>query len=787
MIQSTHLRFALAACALFFSSIPSLPVFASDKVIEELVVTARKRAESLQDVPIAVSALSGDDLEVQSATEFTDIAAQVPNVIITETQSDPSVARVVIRGQQQADTLLTTDASVGVYVDGVNLPRQTGLNANIFDIERIEILKGPQGTLYGKNTTGGAINIIAKKPELGVTNGFLRATAGNEAFTQISGGINIPLGERAAARIAVQKTDQDGFGESRVNGNELYDQDEIFVRGSLAWDISDNVDVLLQIDHMDLDEGGAMEKLLQPGGLVIDPTNTLPITPSLVAGLSSGLINPADIPSATMPIPGPTFVPGLVAGYNELLSHSQGSPFRNYADLETYTEATVSGVGLTFSWDINENTSLKSITGYREWESERLLDLDGSPYVILHPLLAVDADIWSQEFQVNYSAENSDWVFGVYYSQEEGVDGSKTLAVAPLNPTRNITDGTVENTSAGIYAQGTFHLTDLLDLTLGYRFTEEDKELVSRNRLEVAAVPGVVIACRVPPGNLPITACSNKLSDSFDDSSWLVSLDYDVSDNVMVYGSIARSWRGGGQNLRADTDSAAAAPFDPETATNYEIGLKGDFLDSTMRANIAVYFTDYEDIQRSIIVPGSASGSVVTTLTNAAEAEIFGAEAELWFAPSDALSFFATIGYTDFEYKEFNSLGTDGVTILDRSGEDAGFPDLTASVSARYDTELNGGNQLTVQLDYIWQDEFLINPTTTRPDVTTQDSYGRVNLRADLQFGDGYMFSLWGKNLTDEEFLITATDFTGNLGHTIGVVGRPRTYGLTISKEFGAD
>lgn len=771
--------------AILLLATPTVPVFAQDAIIEEIVVTARKRAENLQDVPVAISAFTSEDLQRQSVTEFTDVALQTPNLLISEVQGDPSIAKLSLRGQDQADTLLTTDSSVGVYVDGVNLPRQTGLNANLFDIERIEVLKGPQGTLYGRNTTGGAVNVIARKPDLEGVHGYVRVTGGNASFTQIAAAANVPLGDTAAMRIGAQKTDQDGLGESLFNGNELLDQNELFVRASFLWDVNEKVNVLLQADHMELDEGGAMEKLLQPGGLVINPANTLPITPSMVAGIQSGALSPVDIPGVVGPAPGPTFIPGLVAGYNELLSYTMGSPYENWADLETFAEASTGGVALTVTWDLSDDLSLKSITGHRQWESDRLLDMDGSPYDILHPALSVDAEIFSQELQLNYATATADWVFGLYHSSEEGDDGSKTIAVAPLNPTRNVTDGTVKNTSIGVYAQMTYEISAALDLTAGVRYTKEEKELENRNRLELAASPGTVISCRVPPGNLPISKCANSFSKSFDDPSWLVSLDYGLSDRVMAYASIARSWRGGGQNLRADTDSAAAAPFAPEIATNYELGLKGDYLDSTLRANLAVFVTDYEDIQRSIIVPGSASGSVVTVLTNAAEAEIFGAELELWYQPTDALSFFTTAGHMDFEYQAFDSFAQDGVSIVDRSDEEVGLPGLQASFSGRYDTPLNNNMELGIQLDYVWQDEYNLMPTSARPDVTTQESFGRINARVDIKFGRGYRLSLWGKNLADESFLAGGTDFTGNLGHTIGVIGRPRTWGVTLLADFG--
>ena len=783
-MTTSHLRSSLVLAVLTMLAVQESEAAASsESVIEEIVVTARKRAESLQDVPVAVSAFSSAELENQTIQEFIDLNAQLPGVYITQVQADPSVAVVNIRGQSQADTLMTTDSSVGVYVDGVNLPRQQGLNANIFDLERVEVLKGPQGTLYGRNTTGGAINLITRKPDYDGWHGYVDAAVGNESFTQLAGAVNVPIAETAAARLAVQKTDQDGWGESRVTGNELYDQDEIFVRGSLMLDPTDRLNILLQADYLDIDEGGAAEKLRQPGGNPLDPNNTLPPTPAIVAGVELGVLNPADIPSAGNPIPGPTFVPGLMAGYAALVGFTEGDLLETDADADVFSEATLWGGGLTINYDINDSIVLQSITGYRNWETDRLLDLDGTPFTILHPRLAVDADFFSQELQLLGTTERLDWVLGAYYSKEEGTDGSVTDAVAVLNPIRpNTLDGDVENSSWAAFAQGTYSVTDRLDLTAGLRYTEEKKELVSRNRALNQITQQTV--CLLPPGNLPSDQCSAEFSDTFNDPSWLLSADYRVNDNMMVYGSVARGFRGGGQNLRGGTDAASFSSFEPETATTYEVGFKGDLLNALLRLNAAAYFTDYEDIQRSIIVPGSG-GNVVTILTNAAEAEITGFEVEAWLYPTANLSFFSTVSYVDFEYKEFDSLGQDGATVIDRSDEPVTLPEWKYSLSGRYDWNF-ADSRMAIQVDYAWQDEVNTAPTSVVPEAVTRDDVGLWNARIEYALVErGLTFSLWGKNLSDEEFIASTTDFSGNIGHTISVVGRPRSYGLTVRLDLG--
>ena len=784
-ISSPALAAAVAASLALGATAPAMAE-AGAGAIEEIVVTARKRAESLQQVPVAVSAFQQDELERQNVQEFVDVQAQLPGVHITQAQSDPTIARISIRGQAQAGFLLTTDASVGVYVDGVNLPRQAGLNANLFDLERMEVLKGPQGTLYGRNTTGGAINLFSRKADYDGTHGYARASAGNENYTQLSGALNLPLADNAAVRLAAQKTDQDGFGKSNFTGAELYDQDEVFLRGSLMWDPSDRMSVQLQADYMEADEGGAAEKLVQPGGNILDPANTLPTTPALVAGIELGVLNPAHIPSRANPIPGPTFVPGLAAGYNALLGYTRGSRLETDANADVFSKATLWGGGLTIDYDLNDGVSLRSVTGYRDWESDRLLDLDGTPFTILHPFLFVDADIFTQEVQLLGTSPRLDWVVGGFYSREEGLDGSHTLSVRVLNPTRNITEGEVTNTSWALFAQGTYALGDLLNLTAGLRWTEEKKDLVNMNRLELADLPGRTIACRVPPGNVPVGRCAVRSSNTYNDPSWLVTVDYALSERTMVYAGVSQSWRGGGQNLRADgADLAAAQPFEPETALNYEVGLKGDFFDYRLRTNAAFYLTDYDDVQRSIIVPGSAPGSVVTVMTNAARAEIVGFEAEAWLQPTDGLSFFATVGLVDFQYEEFDSFAQDGVTVVDRSGEEIAEPKWKYSLSARYDVPV-GGNILGFQVDYTWVDDVVKSPSSRALAAVTQESFALLNVHVDYAIGaSGVTLSLWGRNLTDETALTGTTDFTGNIGHTISTVGRPRQYGLTVRWTLG--
>lgn len=757
---------------------------AAGGAMDEIIVSARKREESIQEIPVAVTAVTGDALKDAGVVEFTDLTEIAPNLRIFSTQSSPGGAAVTLRGQAQADILLTTDSSVGIYLDGVNLPRQLGLGANIFDVERIEVLRGPQGTLYGRNTTAGAINVISKKAQHNEWSGFVEATAGNFNRNDYSAAINIPIvDDTLSVRVAGQSTHRDGFAVSDFSQQEFGDDDELFLRGSLRFTPNENIEVLVVGDWQEIREGGGVEKLVTAGA----PLSSAAIE----AGVELGALNPLDLPA---PIPGPTFFTGAAAGLAALEGFADGMLFNTDTDAPVYGNFDAAGIGGTITLDLDLLT-IRSISGYRTFNSDRLLDLDGTPFTILHPRLIGDSRFYSQELQFFGDAldDRLDWFAGAFYSKEKGTDGSRTVAVAFINPANpSILDGDVENSSYAFFAQGTYALTDRLDLTVGGRWTEEQKDLTTRNGAGGFLPDGQPVICSVPVTARPDPAvCLGEFSDTFSGFSYLFSLDYEVNQDTLVYAKVSRGFRGGGQNLRGSSDPASFQSFDPEFAREVEVGLKTDIFGDMLRLNAAGFWTDYKDIQRSIIVPG-VGANVVTVLTNAAEATILGFEIEAVSNPIEGLTLSANVGYTDAQYDAFTSLASDGMTLIDRSGEAfGGIPELTIGALARYETLVpNSSSVLGMQVNYYWQDEIVLDSEAVNlglfADEQIQESYGLLNAQVDLSFDDyGLEFALFGQNLIDHAYYTDQTGFTGNLGHVIGLVGQPRVWGGRITKKFG--
>jgi iron complex outermembrane receptor protein len=346
-----------------------------------------------------------------------------------------------------------------------------------------------------------------------------------------------------------------------------------------------------------------------------------------------------------------------------------------------------------------------------------------------------------------------------------------------------LTNGDVENSSFAGYLQTTYELTPALNLTTGVRWTTETKELVSHNR-RTLGIGGPVIACNVPGGTPD--DCSRKFSDDFDDWSWLVSLDYSLGDNTLIYARTARGFRAGGQNARGGGDILAFQAFDPEYAQDIEVGVKTDLFDRRLRLNSAAFYIDYEDIQRSVIIP--IPGSLSTILTNAAEATIFGFEVEATALVGQSTTLSASAGYIDASYDTFDDINPNTGLPVDRSDESFGLPEWNLSFTARHEQPMSNGNLFSAQANWYWQSETDVRFTLTDPtfsrSLTTRDAYGLLGARLELFLeGSGLTIALFGSNLLDEEYLVSGLDLS-SFGFINGVSGDPRTYALSIRKDF---
>jgi iron complex outermembrane receptor protein len=769
----------IAAMLPLLGSAPALA--ASEAVIEEIVVTARFREETSQDVPLAITAFSAAEMERQQIETTYDLQYQTPGLSAARTAAGPTGATLTIRGQSASDSLLTTDSSVGVYVDGVSIPRFFGLNTALFDVERVEILKGPQGTLFGRNTTGGAVQFVTRKADYRGIHGFAELDGGRFDTLNYGAAVNVPLvDDKAALRLAAKAFTSDGWARSDGDGSRIDDADEAVLRGNLQIDPVERLSINLGAEYQEVDnESGPFIPVTHGAGLV--STNAM----------LEGLVPPDQV--------------AVVGGqdYHDFTVGFDGGTTQPALDNYSRYERNAVTAAVTLDLDV---VDIRSITGWHDFESNRSIDLDGGPTSGHQTVLDADAEFFSQELQLLGEAldDRLEWVLGAYFSDEEGTDRSQSFLagtlgalLSPVGLPVSVFDGDVDNESWALFGQGVFQATDNLRFTLGYRYTEEDKGLVSHNRSTIGGADGVDIACNVPAGTL--ADCTFETSDQFDGDAWLISADYRFNDEVMVYVRAAEGFKGGGQNLRGSPAILTFSPVDPETATDVEVGVKSDLLDRRLRFNVAAYRTDYQDIQRSAIV-GGVDGAATTIIRNAAEATIQGVELAATWAPVDQLTFVATGNYFDAEYDKWPDLVPDAggdLVPIDRSPTPFTGSEWTYSLSARWDQALTFG-LLSVTVDYYWQDDALLSadlnhalspsdPSFQDPSLVTQDSYGLWNARTSLFLPQqGLEVAVFGKNLGDEEYLTSITDLSRTaLGQIVGLSGAPRTWGVTLKKTFG--
>jgi len=750
-------KFGLASLTAGAISIYSLPAYAQ---IDEIVTTARKVEENLQDVPISVTALPGDALKDAGITEFPQIAQVTPNFDVRSDEVRGSFAAVVnIRGQNSTTSDLTIDQAVGININGAPITRGTNLFGNLFDIEQVEILRGPQGTLFGKNTTGGTVNVTTTAPQLGEFSGYGEVTFGNFDRNDYEAVFNVPIGETAALRFGAASTNRDGFvdgvrSDGTLSGLDLADDDEIFYKASLLVEPNDKVSIRLNADYHEVDENGAGIRALIPFFPIAQP---IPESDDFfqAADFDNAIVAPVTIPNGTV------------------------------AD-ETNLNGTVT-VDLGFA-------ELTSVTSYREQESETSLNFSPLGGIVI----GQDSDLFAQELRLAGDYNNLQWQAGVFYSDESGSDRNNTI-------NRNqITD--VENEAIAAFAQGTYSFSDRLSLTLGGRYTDEDRavdlqqlgalggELGTINIDEAVAIVGTTTG---NDGSIILNdaAGTTIINDaSFDGFSWTAALDYKLTDDALVYGSISRGFRSGG----IDGDGNLATEVDPEFVLNYEAGFKGDFLDNTVRFNAAAWYSDYSDIQiQSFALDTQVAGTVgvpVAVLNNAAEAELYGFEAELQWFPIEDFSVNAGVGFTSGEFQDFTEprLAIPGdptsVFTFDRSEEPVGGPEWQFNITPRYSLDIKDNIKANAQFTVTFLDEQELGGpeviALVGEELNVVDSITLVNGQVDFDIGEDLNVAFFGNNIFDNEHFSTgfALGVFGGLAQR--TLGDPRTYGVRVRKSF---
>ncbi len=768
----------------------SAPLVSAAVTLEEVVVTARKREESLQDTPISVAAFSGEELQARSLGDVSQIDQFTPNLTFDATapiSGSSNAASVFIRGVGQTDFVFTSDPGVGIYLDGIYIARSTGGVLDSMDVERVEVLRGPQGTLFGKNTIGGAVSVTTAKPD-DEFRGEVELTTGRFDRRDARGFVNLPLSDNLFSRVSFSTKKRDGYAERVLTGQELGGEEKLAARASLRWEASDSLTVDFAADWSKANEDS-------PASTIVN--NDPSAVGSLATGLAGQTYNALIGGGASLAFP---FLPGLPAGTTPYDSRwLSGDLTKSFATGPTGSEYEIKGAAMTINWDLNDNLTIKSITGYRDLESDFGRDPDGSPLELVHTYNSMEHDQFSQEIQFlgNALDGNLEWVAGLYYMQEEGSDevtvpfvqetfniyaangigcnlsaiGGPDLTALGICPNFIRVDaqngGTkIDNTSKAVFFEATYALSDAMSLTVGGRYTEDEKEVDLSGYL-IGGLPGIAT---------PVA------DDTFDNTSGRVILDYQWNDAVMTYISYSQGFKSGGYNPRYGLPLAAPTSFEPEEVDSWEIGAKVDFLEGRARLNVALFDADYTDIQVVVFDLG------IPRTINAAEGTITGAELELTLLPVEALMLQFSYGYLDAEYSKLDdavigSFGTPIVNPLQKNFAFVNSPEHSFSFSAEYTMAVGDWGAAALRADVSYRDE-IANDAINTPELI-EDSLTLVNARVQIEPNEGnWSIALFGTNLGDEEYITSGVADKPSFGLVEVNVAPPRQWGASFTYKF---
>ena len=781
--------------------------------IEEIIVTARKRAESTQDVPAAVSAFTARELRERGVENIMEVARMTPNVTMNETSGlNAGALQVFIRGIGNDPGF---DQGVGIYVDDVYLNRTMGALLEVYDVQRIEVLKGPQGNLYGRNTIGGAIKYVSREPD-GEARGRIEAKVGTDGLRKFKASFSGPLVEdRLFAGFAIADANHDGYQTNQFDGGEWGAKDTLSARASLIWNATESLKVKLVGDYFKDDSAPLIPKrvAVQLGG---------------PAGLGAfqALLSTANlfVPGAAYLAPGEMLDTSIDPDVDMVnTAHLQGG----YNDFEINSQ----GLALTLDWSLNDAWSLKSVTASRWLDNTVPFDFDGSDQLFINTLQEPESRDISQELQLNYTSGNLHGVFGLYYLNGERDVPTFTTQSALLRLTTSHVKDTYlddrELRSASIYANLSWDINDQWQVSAGGRYTSDEKKLDQAATVtltqHVAAflnLPGLQQAPLVlsPLGaqiipNLPFfnfflphrdplgniigrgntetvsTLPETKVGDEdWSEFSPSVKLRYRPNDNAMLYAGVSSGFKSGGFDQQGSARQALV--YSPETVTNYSLGVKTTLADGGLRINSEAFFTDYKEKQlRSIAL--TDAGQLLQVIDNLGEVESVGAEVEiLWLPPVEGLVLNLNVGWLDTDVKEFvevQELGGVNVPVDISDSRDVGFaPEWNVQAHAQYSFALGNAGAMTIGGDLAYRSEMY----TTSP-VNITDPFAVQTLAKDHTIWNAFLtyssvderlrITLEGKNLSDKRILQNTFQVSNFI---LGGYTRGRTWGLTLSYGF---
>lgn len=772
---------------LMASCLVAMPTQVFAQQLDEIIVTATKRAENLQEVPISVSVIGGDDLAQLSIASLEETTSFIPGVTVAKGNAADSIfIRGIGSGVNQG-----FEQSVGTFVDGVYYGRARSSRNPFFDLARVEVLKGPQATLFGKNTIGGAFNITSSRPTQEFEARLMGAYTPELDTKEAEGIISGPLGDKVAARIGIRYSESDGFLANSLTGNDEPATDEFIIRGQLLFQPSDDLEILLKAESNSYDRVGDNYQLTATSALLGALTTAIdPTTETNFDYTRSG--------------------PGTTPDYSFEGDETDAS---NYSG--------------TINWDIGDHT-LTSITSYNEYEALAGRDTDYSSLNFLAQRENQDYNAFGQEIRLTSPTGGAfDYIVGGFYSSEElsntkfvnanfnsvppvagfltGVFG---VPVAALEGRRNQAF-TQDTKSWAIFGQGTYNISDSLRLTAGLRYTKDNKDSTKElfyTPVNSSTVSPLLSAVYPGLGLGNVQPLTNR-SRSEDFVTGEAILEYDVNDDVMVFGRYARGFKAGGFDEDNVQGTAASAEFDREKVDAFEIGAKTSFGDGAGRFNLTGFYNDYQDLQVSTF-----DGVASFIVGNAATAETYGIEADLAYQITENWDFAAAASWLNATFGEYlpgpaltlpdgtnstvqipdpnNPGNTITVAGQDLSGRPLQFaPDFSLTARTGYDMSVSDNWTARIEANAVYNSGYEI-PGDLEPQLAQDDFIklgGRISL---VDEENGWSVAVIGKNLTNEKTSQWGNDLP--LSNLLGTTGNnffryidpPRSFTIQLTKQF---
>ncbi|GAB4150535.1 MAG: TonB-dependent receptor [Sphingomonadales bacterium] len=722
------------------------------------MVTARKRTESLQDAPVSVAVLSADMLENRRLDRMKDLANAVPNMDINSGigNGGGSATQIFIRGVGQSDYAFPNEPGVGLYVDGVYISRTVGNNFTLTNLDRVEVLRGPQGTLYGKNTIGGALKVVTQLPN-GETEGKVQATIGRFERLDFDAHASFAITDKIFGSITGSSRRRDGLG-TNFFGQELGNKDQESLRAVLRFVPNEKLDIVLRGDYSRQRQNGPATSTIlfernQANAIGIDTINGL-LAPARAAEL--GLEPPFD---------------QFGGAFVKTLEEDGKGVFSSFGEVETRDWADIFGGSIDVSWSLG-NLTLKSITAYRDNEIDIRRDADGTPFEIVRVDNPEKTNQLSQELQLSGLSfdSNLNWIVGAFGMREKG---SVSLFAPLLSGLFEATGGLADNTaqidasiksySVALFGEATYQLTDSLSITAGARLTYDEKDYVyGLSRPESGQVP------------LPPTLLQDKWTTFLPKGA----IEYQATEDLKVYASASRGYKAGGFNARALSGNPPQQ-FDPEFLTAYETGVKTSWLDRRLTINGSVFYNDYTDIQLLSVI-NLGGGNVETVISNAGKGRVVGAEIEMEALPHPDLMLTLGLGLLDTKYKQIDAETAAAGIALDN--EFANAPKLSLNTSARYNIDLGDSGRIQLFTDAAYRSSQYRDAVNT-PSLKS-DNYLIWNARTTyISPSETFELSFFVTNITDKIFVTNGTEVLG-LGFVEAFYSEPREWGLSLAVNF---